>query len=251
MLSEKAIKALENLGLTGYEIKVYATLLKEGPLTAQELSGKSKVPYSKIYEVLDKLEEKSWIESDSSRPTRFYPKSPTTALEATRLRFEEQMNENREILINELTSLYEKTGVKERPEIWVIRGVHNIIARVKELIENSKEELLIALPSSAGELARLLQPLLRLLYEKGVKIYVLAAENTTEEIIKALSRVSEVRLKDSMFGGGVISDSREVIILLTESNKYSEALAIWAEHVGLARFAKEYYQYLWKDASKT
>lgn len=250
MLSEKAKKAMENLGLTGYEIKAYVTLLNEGALTAQELSNKSKVPYSKIYEVLDKLEEKGWIETDGSRPTKFYPKSPTTALEATRLRFENELKENESIVLNELKSLYEKTGIKEKPEIWVIRGVFNILARVKEIIENSREELLIALPAAAEELAKPLQPLLRMLYEKGVKIYVLAAENTSKDIIKALSRVSEVRLKDSMFGGGVISDSKEVIILLAGDNNASEALAIWAEHVGLARFAKEYFQYLWQDAKE-
>ncbi|RMF31730.1 MAG: TrmB family transcriptional regulator [Candidatus Nitrosothermus koennekii] len=250
MLSEKARKAMENLGLTGYEIKAYVTLLNEGALTAQELSNKSKVPYSKIYEVLDKLEEKGWIETDGSRPTKFYPKSPTTALEATRLRFENELKENESIVLNELKSLYEKTGIKEKPEIWVIRGVFNILARVKEIIENSREELLIALPAAAEELAKPLQPLLRMLYEKGVKIYVLAAENTSKDIIKALSRVSEVRLKDSMFGGGVISDSKEVIILLAGDNNASEALAIWAEHVGLARFAKEYFQYLWQDAKE-
>ena len=251
MLSDKVKKAMENLGLTGYEIKAYVTLLNEGALTAQELSNKSKVPYSKIYEVLDKLEEKGWLETDSSRPTKFYPKSPTTALEATRLRFENQLKENENLVLNELMSLYEKTGVKEKPEIWVIRGAFNIIARIKEIIENSREELLIALPSVAEELAKPLQPLLRVLYEKGVKIYVLASENTSRDIIKALSRISEVRLKDSMFGGGVISDSREVIILLAgESNKPAQALAIWAEHIGLARFAKEYFQYLWQDAKQ-
>ncbi|GIU72661.1 MAG: transcriptional regulator [Candidatus Nitrosocaldaceae archaeon] len=250
MLSEKAKKAMENLGLTGYEIKAYVTLLNEGALTAQELSNKSNVPYSKIYEVLDKLEEKGWIETDGSRPTKFYPKSPTTALEATRLRLENELKENESIVLNELKSLYEKTGVKEKPEIWVIRGVFNILARVKEIIENSREELLIAFPAAAEELAKPLQPLLRMLYEKGVKIYVLAAENTSKDIIKALSRVSEVRLKDSMFGGGVISDSKEVIILLAGDNNASEALAIWAEHIGLARFAKEYFQYLWQDAKE-
>ncbi|MEM2855822.1 MAG: helix-turn-helix domain-containing protein [Candidatus Nitrosocaldaceae archaeon] len=250
MISEKAWKAMESLGLTGYEIKVYVTLLNKGAMTAQTLSKESKVPYSKIYEVLDRLQEKGWIEEDSSRPIKFYPKSPTTAIEVTRLKFEEQRKENESILLNELTELYEKTGVKEKPEIWVIRGVYNILARVKEVIEKSKVELLIALPLYAGELARNMQPIFRTMHEKGVKIQVLASENTPSDVIKALSRVSEVRLKDSMFGGGVISDSEKVVILLAgEIDKPGEALAIWAEHAGLARFAREYFQYLWKDAS--
>ncbi|MEM2760364.1 MAG: helix-turn-helix domain-containing protein [Nitrososphaerales archaeon] len=249
MLSDKARKAMENLGLTDYEIKAYISLLNDGTLTAQELSKKSGVPYSKIYEIVGRLEEKGWLESDSSRPTKFYPKSPSTALEAMRMRIENQVKENETILIQELMSLYEKSGVKEKPEIWVLRGFYNIAAKVKEIIQNCENELLLAMPAMAEGVAKPLQPTLRMLHEKGVKIAVLASESATMDTVKALSRIGEVRLKNSMFGGGVISDSRQVVILLgAEKSGNNEPLAIWAEHIGLANFAKEYFEYLWKDA---
>ena len=34
--------------------------------------------------------------------------------------------------------------------------------------------------------------------------------------MKALSRVAEVRLKDGLFGGGIIGDAKHVVILLGE-----------------------------------
>jgi sugar-specific transcriptional regulator TrmB len=251
MLSDKARKAMETLGLTDYEIRVYLSLLNDGTMTAQELSKKSGVPYSKIYEVIGKLEEKGWLDSDSSRPTKFYPKSPSTALEAMRMRIENQVKENENILVQELMSVYEKTGVKEKPEIWVLRGLFNIAAKVKEIMQNCEKELLLALPAAAESVAKPLQPTLRMLHERGIKIIVLASESATMDTVKALSRVSEIRLKNSMFGGGVISDGRQVVILLgaekTGHNNY-EPLAIWADHTGLANFAKEYFEYLWKDA---
>lgn len=251
MLSDKARKAMESMGLTDYEIKVYVSLLNDGTMTAQELSKKSGVPYSKIYEVVGRLEDKGWLESDSSRPTKFYPKSPSTALEAMRMRIESQVKENENILINELASIYEKSGVKEKPEIWVLRGVYNIAAKVKEIIQNCEKELLLALPTVAENITKPLQPTLRASHEKGVKIMVLASESATMDAVKALSRIGEVRLKNSMFGGGVISDGKQVVILLGAEkigeNNY-EPLAIWAEHTGLANFAKEYFEYLWKDA---
>ena len=71
-LSDKTRKALEKIGLTSYEIKTYSSLLKTGPITASDLSQKSGVPYSKIYEVLGTLEEKGWIGSDDSRPTQYF-----------------------------------------------------------------------------------------------------------------------------------------------------------------------------------
>jgi sugar-specific transcriptional regulator TrmB len=250
MISDKAKKAMEVIGLTSYEIKAYTTLLTEGSLTAQELSARSGVPYSKIYEVLGKLEEKGWIESDNSRPTKFYPRSPATALESMRMRIESEMKEAEGVIMSELMPLYNKSGIKERPEIWVLRGLYNIVAKVKEVILASEKELLIALPAVASSISKQMQPLLRELKDKGVRIAIIAAESTNEDILRALSRVADVRLKDSMFGGGVISDSKQVILLLASERLSNEPLAILAEHTGLASFAREYFNYLWQDAKQ-
>jgi len=248
MISEKTRKAMEAIGLTSYETKAYITLLTEGPLTAQELSSRSGVPYSKIYEVLGKLEEKGWIDTDDSRPSRFYPKSPVTALESMRMRIESEMKEAEGVIMNELMPLYNRSGIKERPEIWVLRGLYNIVAKVKEVMLASERELLIALPSIATSISKQMQPMLRELRNKGVRVTIIAAENTDEEILKGLRRVAEVRLKDSMFGGGVISDSRQVILLLASERLSNEPLALLAEHTGLAGFAREYFNYLWQEA---
>ena len=59
IISDKSRKAMENLGLTGYEIKVYLSILEGGPGIASEISKLSGVPYSKIYEVINTLEDNS------------------------------------------------------------------------------------------------------------------------------------------------------------------------------------------------
>jgi HTH-type transcriptional regulator, sugar sensing transcriptional regulator len=243
---------MENLGLTSYEIRIYLSLLDSGGMTASDISKKSGVPYSKIYEVLNSLEEKEWLESDSSRPQKFFPKSPSTALEATRSRHENNFRESQSTIVNELMPMYTKSGMKERPEIWVARGVFNIVAKVNEIIQNSQQELLIALPSVAVDVARPLQPVIRTLHDKGVKINILASAKINAETVKALSRVAEVRLRDGLFGGGIIGDAKHVVILLGEGTGEGgsfEPIAIWADHAGLAGFAKGYFQYLWEDTS--
>jgi len=242
---------MESLGLTSYEIKVYLSLLEQGSMTASDISKISGVPYSKIYEVLNSLDNKVWLESDSSRPQKFYPKSPSTALEAVRLQKEIEIKNNEEIIKNELIPIYEKSGIREKPEIWVVRGFYNIAGKVNEIIQNSQRELLIALPQLAQDIAKSLQPMLRTLHDKGIRIVVLVSEGTSTEIIKAISRIADVRIKNNMFGGGVIGDGIQVLILLGEEgnrNGSSEPIAIWAEHPGLAVYAKDYFNYLWNDA---
>ena len=122
---------MEDLGLTGYEIRVYTSILEAGAMTAADISKKSGVPYSKIYEVLNTLEEKGWLESDSSRPAlaperscpqKFFPQSPSTALEAMRMRSENSFRESQSTIVSELMPIYTKSGIKEKPEIWVVRG---------------------------------------------------------------------------------------------------------------------------------
>ncbi|HEY5630952.1 MAG TPA: helix-turn-helix domain-containing protein, partial [Nitrososphaeraceae archaeon] len=251
-ISDKSRKAMESLGLTGYEIKVYLALVESGKSTASEISKKSGVPYSKIYEVLNGLEDKGWSESDSSRPQKFFPRSPSSALEAMRMRIESGIKDNENLIIGELMPVYEKSGLRERPEIWVVRGMYNIAAKVNEIVQTCQQELLIALPQVVEDIARPVQPMLRILHDKGVKITVLVSEQTSPDTVRTISRIADVRLKNNMFGGGVIGDSRQVMILLgegkSEVGKF-EPIAIWAEHIGLAGFAKDYFHYLWADAA--
>jgi hypothetical protein len=53
-----------------------------------------------------------------------------------------------------------------------------------------------------------------------------------------------------MYGGGVIADSKDVVLLLGGGGSgegASSALAIWADHPGLANFARDYFQFLWSS----
>ena len=168
-----------------------------------------------------------------------------------RMRIENDIRDNENLIVGELMPIYQKSGIREKPEIWVVRGIYNIAAKVSEIIQTCQHELLIALPQVAENIAKPVQPMLRMLHERGVRITVLASEETTTDTVRAISRIAEVRLKNNMFGGGVIGDSKQVMILLGEGrngNMNVEPIAIWAEHTGLAGFAKDYFHYLWADA---
>ena len=250
-ISEKSRKSMENLGLTSYEIKVYLSLLEKGSITASDISKKSGVPYSKIYEVLNSLDDKGWLEANNERPQKFFPKSPSTALENVRIEKEREIKENENQILNELMPIYEKSGIKEKPEIWVVRGFFNITNKVIELVQNCHDELLIALPQIAQEIAKSSQPLLRTIHDKGVKIQVLVPKQLNSETVRSLSRIASIKFKNNMFGGGVIGDGKQVILLLGEDRNESgilEPIAIWADHSGLAGLSKDYFNYLWNDS---
>jgi len=96
-------------------------------------------------------------------------------------------------------------------------------------------------------------PKLRLLHDKGVEITLLTSDKMDKDSITAIKRVATVKTKKGLFGGGIVADKRYVVILLGPERgkaESSEIVAIWADHAGLAVFAREYFEYLLKDSRK-
>lgn len=58
-INEDTRNALREMGLNAYEIDAYIALIEVGQMTAMDISQEAKVPYSKMYEVLNSLKEKS------------------------------------------------------------------------------------------------------------------------------------------------------------------------------------------------
>jgi sugar-specific transcriptional regulator TrmB len=247
-VSEKTWRSLKDLGLTQYEIKAYISLLARGPMPANLISRESEVPYSKIYEVLGGLEKKGWIEVDHDRPAKYYPKSPSMAVEIMKTKVESDLKRHESQVVEELQPLYEQKESRERPNIWIVHGEFNILARIRQTLSGCERELLVAVPSILDEVVDLLTPILGVLKNRGVKMTVLTTKDVSQKTLNRLAHVTEVRVRDQMFGGGVIRDSSEIVLLLGEEEQGSTALAICSEHLGLAKLAKSYFTYLWREA---
>lgn len=246
-LSERAESALEELGLTGSEVKAYVALLRGGTMTANDVSRTARIPYSKVYDSLKSLHAKGWVEEQKSRPVVFTARPPDTALEELRTRQQTERKEKEKVAMDELMGIYAKTGEQERPDLWIMRGTNEILSRVKNLLLNCRTELLIALPPQVIPFMDQTEPLLGALKEKGVKSQVLTSPGAPEVSLKQLSKYAEVRTRKTMYGGGLVSDSREVVLLLAGGEQSSLPLAIWASHHGLASFAKDYFEFLWSS----
>jgi sugar-specific transcriptional regulator TrmB len=250
-VSEDAKKALREVGLTEYEIKAYLTLLERGVMTASEISEYSGVPYSKVYETLNSLERKGWIEAERGRPSRYFPKAPSEALEAARLRLEDMVDGWKRVVLGELQPLYERRELLEKPDIWILRGEFSILAKLREMLGVTRKELMIAAPAFAKDFVDALTAVLGQLRDSGVNVQVMMAGDWD---VKKIAEVGEARVRDNLFGGGVIADGKEAILFLGEaetSGNYSGLLVIWSNHVGLVKFAREYFQLLWDTAKPT
>jgi len=244
-ISGKAEKVLRELGLTQYETRAYLALLDKGVLTASQISEHAEVPYTKVYEILSSLEKKGWIKSERGRPSRYYPKSPLEALEAAKLRLEEMTKTWEQTIMSELQPLYEKQEIREKPDIWILRGEFSILAKLKELLDKARKEIMIAAPSLPRVLEDLLVSMLMRLQGTEINVLFMASKDMGKQSLKKIANLAKLRVRDQMFGGGIIVDSREAMLFLGEEKP---TLIIWSNHLGLVKFARDYFQFLWNSS---
>lgn len=167
------------------------------------------------------------------------------------MRMEAELKSNEDHLLSELMPLYEQKEIQERPDIWIIRGDYNIIAKVSESIDRCKKELLVVVPAALNSVVDLLIPALTSVKSSGVNLRILMSGEVPQKSVAKIISLADLRFKENMFGGGVIIDASEVVLLLGKSSGNRDDLAIWSDHAGLASFAKNYFEFLWKEAAPT
>jgi sugar-specific transcriptional regulator TrmB len=235
------------MGLNAYEIDAFLILLEQGQLTAMEISKGASVPYSKIYEVLNALKENGWVKSNESRPFKYYPVSPIEAVAFTRQRFEDKYQGWENAVAEDLQPLYEKRELVERPDILILHGQQAVLIKLEETLKKAMKEVMVATPSFAKPLVASADELFRGLKQTICVKLMVAGKAAEWTFLKRIPGVSELRVRDHMFGGGVIADGKEAMLFLGEEKPN---LVIWSNHAGLVGFAREYFQFLW-DSSTT
>jgi sugar-specific transcriptional regulator TrmB len=148
----------------------------------------------------------------------------------------------------ELEPLYEKKGVREKPDIWIVRGQDNILDKIRETLGRTRKELFVAMPVAPEPIVSMALPVLALMKGKGVNVSVMVLQTTSRETVRKLKVLAQVRTREQMFGGGIISDDSQIVILLGEDPLKGLTLAISSDHIGLVKFGKSYFEYLWESS---
>ena len=238
---DENIHVLKGLGLTLYEAQAYITLTSLISTTAVEISKKSNIPRSKIYDVLKKLEEKKFIEIEDGRPHTYHIKSPVEVL----TREKEKINSLIDDEITRLTNIYENGMSQVQAPIWRIYGVEKIIAQEIEIIKRSKASINMRIGFLFENEGEALIDAFNT--NKDLKINILASptcyiNNEKIDIIKMFKDENiNIQKADIPFVKVLISDSKEMMHTYT---KFSEnkrevlpktAIGIWNKYEDVAK----------------
>ncbi len=230
----KRIKEYFNLNI--YETKVWVALLTKGIASAGEVAAISGVPRSRTYDVLESLEKRGFAIAKIGKPVKYIAVRPTEVLEKIKLSTMQEAQDKVTSLSNlretaeysELEKLHNSglSPIKTSEITGSLKGRSNVIAKLRELIQNAKKEITIctsvldfedksrALLSSIEEAAK-----------RNIKIKI-ALSGNPEKIKKISSRISVKPIISNSDAKLYISDRQEVLFMIT-SDSSEEEVGVW------------------------
>lgn len=242
LLGERTLVTLQQLGLTYYGAKAYATLVSLGPSNAAKISAEAGVPRTKIYDVLNRLTEDGWIRAERTRPIVYSARHPKDLIEERKAALISEADR----ASNELSMMHDEVMDKENPQVWLLRGMDNIIPKTLDMISRARRSIMMfGALYSTREIERIKKPMLAA-KRKGVNVRVLAQprirlKEGDLDIARALAP-----LTPEIHGTGptrlkyVIVDERELLIMFSRADDEvldtDNTIAIWIPNASVASY---------------
>lgn len=179
--------ALQQIGLTAKEAKLYLLLLKEGNLTATVLAERAGEKRTNTYMILDSLVAKGVVTSDDSQPTRQFGAADPAKL--SQLREAEQVRQRQasaalNAAMPQIKSMY--ALLNNRPGIVHLAGLEGYKTILEDMKRSTTEVLLVASDApTGGEVWEVLAPSLAERKTLGVvtrALYHRSAESGSKKI---------------------------------------------------------------------
>ena len=238
---DKMIPLAKVLGLSSIDIKVYVTLLMNGPLTARKLAELLSISVTKTYEPLNRLIKKSFVEKSHERPAIYYAKSPREVWNNIKREVTDLMEFIEDYIIPQLEAM---ASIPSQPYQITIIPQGSIIREIVTLISKSKSDVDIAISFPELVVNEIINAIMEASKDKRVRVLV------TSKIAKLSDRLKNgfirIKILDDMFGSGVIGDT----VILIVKNPSGTLNAMWSSHKYFNEIARVYFNHLWSKAKE-
>lgn len=139
-MTEKITTMLDGLDMTKAESEVYLTLLKNGSVSAGEISKVSGYSRTKVYEILEKLVKIGLAESFPARPVKYNAFDPEIAIPSYISSKRDELRKLEDNLTALLKEQYKKIPSKES-EIFINQGLRKSSLKYCQLVKNARNEI--------------------------------------------------------------------------------------------------------------
>jgi sugar-specific transcriptional regulator TrmB len=224
------------LGISKSELRIYATLLLEGQMTARQISDKLEISYTKVYSILTKLEERGWIRKTGKKPSYYYAIPIRDLWANIKNLLEEKINEFEKQFIEPISAMLSSSSSYT---IMVIPTVDLKKTIFEILNENSKRYYVVL---SYPELVTndVIELLSTKVFNSEVRLLVPSSVSVSKIPPESIKR------SDNMFGSGIITSS-SVLLIVKNNDRLS---GILSNHKYFVDIATVYFNHIWESSSK-
>ncbi|PSG97165.1 hypothetical protein BRD56_06825 [Thermoplasmatales archaeon SW_10_69_26] len=206
-IEQEHMEKVQDYGLTEYEARAYLALLELHGGTAREVASLSRVPRTKIYQVLDDLHEKRLAEVIPERPKRYVAVPFEEYLERFEEEYEEKLekiSQDRELAREELVP----TGEREPTQagaFQIFKGRKNVTTKIEEMLQEADGEVFHVGSGPAAERFQYHTPVLEDLDGEDVTVRALFPKtDANEAALDELAETCVVRDREDPGAGSAI-----------------------------------------------
>jgi len=241
------LEVLKKLGLTDYEARTYLSLARLGPSCVKEIVLDSKLPRNKVYEVLQKLEEKNKVVSLPVFPKEFKISNPEILKDEIK-----ELNESVDSLIKIIA---QPKSLEFKDVAWILKGKKAIEEKLYYTNMNAKREIL-----SCNNLSNILYKNIRSMREAidrsvSVKMICTFDKEKVKSYIEWINTGAKLRVFNAKKFGYILPRITIIdgeIARLTfgkpEIPKEENYLTVWMESRSFSQMLKRYFTEIWKNS---
>jgi len=255
-IDHEVYAALKEFGLTDYETKAFVALTINGISSAKEISDKTNIPYSRIYDILLNLESQGWVKVHQGRPMLYQAERPKSVAKIAKKQLEEKYKRIESALIDKLEPRYGNEKEIDTTPIYMLKG--DISLKITNLLTASKKKIQIFFNKpDEGFIEEFFDQLLEANTRK-VEIQVVipksfspSAEN--KKIWRKMLTIAKIQYTTRVMFDGIIIDENDLMVFLSsffKINVREENMVFWITEVNLVRYAMTYFKTLWSLGEK-
>ncbi|MHA1720171.1 MAG: TrmB family transcriptional regulator [Promethearchaeota archaeon] len=207
--------ALKNLGFTDYNINIYITLLDSGEMNAHDLSKRTGVPYSRIYEVLNEMTNKQKLLTKlDGRPSTFVANNPKDIFKSIKQQKDEEFEENMKSSLPFLNNLYGDHNIAKQMSFTIFEGAKSCRDHVRNVLNFTVKNLSFSV-KDIDEVYKAIKVNFDFLKRIGCKIQILLEERfRNSEIHNELKKNCEIRFIPTIRETLLISDEKTAFMAI-------------------------------------
>jgi sugar-specific transcriptional regulator TrmB len=255
---DKLKDQLSTFGLTANQCKVYIFLGKYGSKTAPEVCKALKLPRTETYHLLTTLQNKGIVAATFQHPIRFSALPLNKAVwvlvnaEKERVRSLETQEKDIVELWNMIPDFHAAEPTEsEEDKFQMLQGSNQIHGKIKEMINNSKEEFLV-LGSEKDFLKFYHSDFLNPLDNAVVDLKLLtSSSDRTMYIFDEVDRNKVKRLPEGIQENlcFMIRDDNELLFFMKNASQSDQQImAMWTNSSAMINSMKLLFNYIWPKA---